>query len=308
MAEGWGDVEVLIPVLNEEKTVSKVILDFVLNLPDCRVIVVDNGSDDATKEIVMGLSELNSNIVLLNEPSPGKGRAVRRGLHFSRADWVVIVDGDGTYCAKDALALTQMAKDAGYDMVVGERFTSGDYSNLSNRRPFHDLGNRVVSTLVSVASANRLNDVMSGLRVVSRRLAATYPCRVEGFQLETDLALFCGSEDLSVTEASISYYERPEGSTSKLRTLRDGARILLRVNEFVMITRPFLYFLPASVLLTIVTLIIGNTVVIDFLDDGLVQGIPRVILATGTGLLASFMFLVAVVLGSLRRLQSFSTR
>lgn len=124
---------VLIPCLNEEQTIGKVVADFRRELPDAVIYVYDNASDDRTSQVAA-----DAGAIVRMAPERGKGNVLRRMLRDIDADRYVLVDGDDTYPAEDVHTLLDTL-DQGWDMVVGDRLSSTYFTE--NKRPFHNTGN-----------------------------------------------------------------------------------------------------------------------------------------------------------------------
>src|SRR5262249_46403528 len=111
-----SQVAVLIPCLNEEATVARVVADFHAALPEAQIFVYDNGSMDRT-----ALVARHAGAIVRREPLKGKGNVMRRMFADIDADVYVLVDGDGTYDAASAPALIGRLLEENADMVNGAR-------------------------------------------------------------------------------------------------------------------------------------------------------------------------------------------
>ena len=208
---------VLLPCLNEEATIGAVVSQFRVALPNASVWVCDNGSNDRTAETAR---EAGARVIV--EERRGKGRAIRRLFREADADVYVMADGDGTYDAGSAERLVSTLSGRYLDMAVAARrsMAPGAYT------PVRRAGNRLFSALARWRCGRRVRDLLSGYRAFSRRFVESFPARSDGFEVETEMTLFAASAGLAWDEIDCPYFARPEGSTSKLRTFRDGLRIL----------------------------------------------------------------------------------
>ena len=123
------------PALNEALTIKSTITALHDKLPNARVILVDNNSDDSTVSIANNLLRPNFDLSI-NEPIRGKGRAVFTALGRVKSDIYIFIDADSTYDAEDALTLCKILLKGRHDMVVGDRLSSGAY-DASNTRFGH---------------------------------------------------------------------------------------------------------------------------------------------------------------------------
>jgi len=316
-----ANLTVILPYLNELLTIGGTVAEFAACFPESPILLVDNGSSDgsslAAKQALIDASFTNFRVI--HVPFIGKGRALRRAFEEASTEYVVLADADLTYAASDAMKLFSLALTSGYDMVVGTRFSAsearaiprrhprGAYMELPGRRRFHASGNFLVNSLVSRLGSSRpekMSDVMSGLRVIRRALYKSYPCDVDGFEVETDLTLFALSRGFSVGEEEISIRDRPSGSKSKLSTFTDGFRILRVIHRSTRNGRPLLYFGGLGFCSAVVAGTLGLYVLNDFLQDGFIEVIPSAILAASLGTLS----VLAVMTGFIVDAVKFSVR
>lgn len=218
-------VAVLIPCLNEGKTIGTVVRSFKKVLSDSiwkddyTIYICDNHSDDDTGRKA---SESGATVMYLHQK--GKGAAVRYMFHHIDADCYVLVDGDDTYSANDCLKMIDLVINHGLDMVIGDRL-SGTYFT-ENKRPFHNSGNKLVRYLVNHVFRGDITDVMTGYRAMSKRFVGNYPCHSDGFEIETEMSIFTLQNGYAYRNIPVSYKDREEGSVSKINTIKDGAKIL----------------------------------------------------------------------------------
>lgn len=215
-------IALLIPCYNEDKTIEKVITDFIKEFPELKIYVYNNNSTDNTCNV---LNNLKIPIIVRNEYNQGKGNVIKRMFSEIEADIYVMVDADDTYSAKDIKKLIEPIKNGTADMVVGDRITSGIYKK-ENRRKFHRFGNYLVNKIVNILFKNNLKDVMSGYRAFSKNFVKNICIKSTGFEIETEMTLIALNKRFIIKEVPISYKERKEGSVSKLHTIKDGIRVL----------------------------------------------------------------------------------
>ena len=123
-------------------------------------------------------------------------------------------------------------------MVVGRRVET----HQAAYRAGHRLGNRVLTGLVGWLFGAQIDDMLSGYRVFSRRFVKSFPSFSREFEIETELTVHAMQMRMPIAEIETNYKERPPGSTSKLRTFRDGWRILLTITNLMRNERPLLFF------------------------------------------------------------------
>ncbi|WP_020484168.1 bifunctional glycosyltransferase family 2/GtrA family protein [Methylomonas sp. MK1] len=285
-------IAVLIPCHNEEVSIAKVVSDFRQVLPDATIYVFDNNSSDNTVSAAR-----SAGAMVRHETQQGKGHVVRRMFRDIDADFYLMVDGDDTYDANLAPDMIKLAMSGPYDLVNCIRRETGDAAY----RGGHRFGNRLLTGVVRQIFGNRILDMLSGYKVFSRRFVKSFPALSTGFDIETELTVH--TLELSMPAAHIEgeYRGRPAGSESKLRTYRDGWRILMLIIRLVRHERPMVFFGGLAGLLVALALLLIWPVILTYLDTGLVPRFPTAFLAMGIMLLASLSVFTGTILDTVTR-------
>ena len=197
------------------------------------IYVYDNNSTDRTAEVAKA-----AGAIVRFEPYQGKGNVVRRMFADIDADIYVLADGDLTYDASAAGRLVDALIERNADMVVGVRVSTAEAAY----RPGHRAGNRFFNQLVARLFGHGFTDILSGYRVMSRRFAKSFPAASSGFEIETELSVHALDLKLVTVEIPLVYGERPENSKSKLRTYRDGLRILAKIVMMYRALKPLQFY------------------------------------------------------------------
>lgn len=213
-----GKIAILIPCYNEEVTIAEVVRGFNREFPRAEIYVFDNGSTDRTAQRA---SEAGA--VVRREERRGKGYVVQSMFRQVEADVYVMVDGDGTCQASEAQGLVEPILRGQAEMVIGARWTKG---SRPKTRAINLLGNRLFRTTVNALFGAGLNDVLSGYRAFSREFVKGMKLSGGGFETEVELTIKAVIGGWRIIEVPISLAERPRGSHSKIRVLRDGILIL----------------------------------------------------------------------------------
>lgn len=285
-------VAILIPCHNEAPAIQRVIRDFQAVLPEAEIHVCDNGSTDGTGALAHAAGAR-----VWQEPALGKGRAVRRLFRAVEADWYFLVDGDGTYSAEIAPDLLKLGRDSGYDFVTGIRVPV----ESACWRTGHAFGNRLLTGLVQRLFGQHSSDLLSGYRLLSRRFAQSFPLLSNGFDVETEMVIHALDLGLPNAETPGSYHARPEGSTSKLSTWRDGWRILKLILRLIRHEHPLPFFLGLATFWAALSFAWGSQVILYFEQTGQVPRLPTAILAASCGLLAIQSLFAGLILDTVTR-------
>ncbi len=292
-------IAVILPAFNEEQTIATTIEDFYTGLPDAHIWVINNCSNDGTEKTALKtLSSLCCKGGVINEKCSGKGNAVRRAFMDIEADIYVLADADSTYPAAQVHELLAPIMNGQADMVVGDRHSAGHYA-VENKRLLHDFGNRLVRVLVNKLFRANLSDIMSGYRAFSKQFVKSYPILVEGFEIETDMTLHALDKRFRIVEIPITYRDRPNGSFSKLNTLRDGTRVLNTIGNILRYYRPLFFFGCTALFTALLGLTAGAPVIEEYITQHYIYHVPLAILATGLEIIAILFTGIGLILDSI---------
>ncbi len=285
-------VAVLIPCFNEETAIGTVVSAFRAALPQAVIHVYDNNSTDRTGAVARA-----AGAVVRRETRQGKAAVVRRMFSDVEADIYVLVDGDATYDAPSVGVMIERLVDERLDMVVAARV----HRDSAAFRPGHQAGNRLFSMFVASIFGSTFTDILSGYRVFSRRFVKSFPVLSRGFEIEIELVVHALALELPVAEIPTPYYARPQGSTSKLSTWRDGWRILVAILQLYRYEHPLAFFSTIGVLLAAISIVLATPIFVTFIETGLVPRFPTAILSTGLILLAFLSVASGLILDTVTR-------
>ena len=273
-------VAVLLPCYNEEKTIGKVVRDFRAVLPEADIYVYDNNSTDRTSAVAE-----EAGAIVRREYAQGKGNVIRRMFREVEADCYLMADGDDTYPAHHAPAMVEMVVDRQADMVIGDRLSSTYFTE--NKRPFHNLGNRLVRGLICNLWHTPVKDIMTGYRAFSRPFVKLFPVMSGQFEIETEMTIHALDKRFRLVEIPIDYRDRPAGSESKLNTFSDGFKVLRTIVTLFKEYRPMRFFGWLAVVLSLVATVLLVPVLVDYFHTGLVLRFPTLFVSL-------FLFLAAL--------------
>ncbi len=287
--EQTESIAVLIPCLNEEKSIVSVIEGFQESLPASQIYVYDNCSSDRTAELAA-----LAGATVRSQPKIGKGNTLRKMFADIEAEHFLLIDGDGTYVPAEAPLLIKKLKEENIEMVVGRR-------NAMEHDQKHRLGNKAFNWLYRRLFGNDFTDIFSGYRLLSRRFVKSFPLTSNGFEVETEMSVHASQLNIPCGEVDVSYHPRADGSESKLRTFPDGFKVLRSIFTLLKDNRPILLFGGIASLLTIAALIVGIPVVISFAETGLVERLPSAVLSSALIIVALIQFSLGLLLDSVAR-------
>ncbi|MGN6132576.1 MAG: glycosyltransferase [Nocardioidaceae bacterium] len=288
-------IAAIVPCHNEEAAVAKVVADLRASVPGMTVYVYDNCSTDGTVERAGA-----AGAVVRSEPLKGKGNVVRRAFADIDADIYLLIDGDDTYDAAAAPVLIERLVRDNLDHVVGVR-RQVEGSESSAYRPAHEWGNRLLNRIVASIFGDSLGDMLSGYRVFSRRFVKSFPAVSREFEIETELTVHSLALRIPSTPVPVDFRDRAEGSESKLRTYRDGWRILSVILSLTRHERPIYFFGLLTALCTALGLLLGTPVVLDYFRTGLVPRFPTLFVAAFLVVVACLELMAGMVLDGIRK-------
>jgi hypothetical protein len=183
------------------------------------------------------------------------------------------------------------------DMVNGARVTDIEKAY----RPGHRFGNWLLTTMVAQIFGNRISDMLSGYRVMSRRYVKSFPALSAGFETETELTVHALELRMPMAEIVAPYKDRPPGSVSKLSTFRDGFRILWTIIVLVKEERPMQFFSLLALLFAAASTVLIIPIIMTFLHTGLVPRLPTAVLSMGLLILGFLSLSCGLILDTVTR-------
>ena len=297
------NLSIVIPVFNEETYLKKLFLDIetYFNKKNIEVIVVNDGSNDRSKEILEELKKnkysFNYHLINLNKNS-GKGYAVREGAKFSNGKYILLQDADLELDLKDSKEIYDIiSKDKSIKCIFGSRYLSG---KLKKHNYFINEFTGKVNTLIfNLLFGQSLSDVHCGLKIIHREVYEKINLTVNDFGLEIDIASQIIKNQYYIYEVGVSYFSRTINAGKKI-TWIDGLKSYYYLFKARFLDNPIstqLSIIISSIYMSYVGsyfgMGLGNTLfVIFFFLFGMIIGLHTKILST----LSIFLF---IYLGSL---------
>jgi glycosyltransferase involved in cell wall biosynthesis len=202
---------VIIPIYNEASTLGT-LLTRVKKVPvEKEIIVVDDGSDDGTKDELRGA--VSEDILLLTHPeNRGKGSAIRTALTKATGDVVIIQDADLEYFPEDYVNLIQVYEENDAKAVYGVR-------DLSHRTWLMRWGNQAMTLATNILYGYRLRDMETCYKMIDRRMLQSFELQSHRFEIEAEMTAKLLLSGVNILETPIRYDPREEG---KKLTPMDG--------------------------------------------------------------------------------------
>lgn len=220
-------VSVIIPAYNEKNTIEEIIRRVhKTNLVD-EIVVVDDGSQDGTRELLTELDATGAIQVVLHDRNQGKGAAVMTGVRQSTGDVLIIQDADLEYDPRDYPTLLRPIEEGLADVVYGSRFLGGA------RRPtmyWHMVANKLLTFMTNLLYNNILTDMETGYKVFRRQVVTNLVIHARRFDFEPEFTAKILKRRARIFEVPITFNPRDysEGKKIKLKDAFEAVWTLLK--------------------------------------------------------------------------------
>jgi len=259
------EVCVLIPTLNEGPTIGGVIKEFKA-FGYNHILVIDGKSTDNTVKVAR---EAGANV--RTQSGRGKGNAIIEAFELIEEPYILMLDGDGTYSAKDAEKMLHPLF-LGFDQVIGDRLVNAEEGSFSRLNLF---GNQMLNLLFKVAHSRDLHDILSGYRAFTRLAIQQMHLKEKGFEIETEISVEAVRNGQRIMVVPIRYSHRP-GTATKLSPFHDGIKIMSTIYRLARVNNPMFYFGMMGVLTSLLGILTGIYVTLEWFQH--VEHIPLTIL------------------------------
>jgi len=205
-------ISVVIPVYNELKTIGEVIRRVLDCAHDAEVLVVDDASNDGTREYLKQFEHPRVHC-FYHAVNRGKGAALRLGFAAAKNPFVIVQDADLEYDPRDYRLVMEPLIDGRADMVYGSRFLGGPHRVLLF---WHYLGNRLLTLISNVLNNLNLTDMETGMKAFRRERLQELRLSADRFTFEPEVTAKAARAHWRIYEVPISYSGRTYNEGKKI--------------------------------------------------------------------------------------------
>jgi glycosyltransferase involved in cell wall biosynthesis len=212
-------LSVLIPVYNEAATIDEILRLVAAEKTPKEILVVDDGSTDATREKLRAWDGRDGVRVILHDRNLGKGRAVSTAMQAATGDVLIIQDADLEYDPSEYPILLAPILGGRADVVFGSRFVGSAEHRVQNF--WHQQGNRLLTLISNVVTGLNLSDMATCYKAFHRRVVPSLALTSKGFGVDAEITAKVARGGFRVFEVPVSYFGRSRAEGKKIR-LKDG--------------------------------------------------------------------------------------
>jgi glycosyltransferase involved in cell wall biosynthesis len=220
-------LSVIIPVYNEVENIEEILKRVKATKQAAEIIVVDDGSQDGTRDLLKQLDGKEMVHVILHEKNQGKGAAVRTGMDAAAGEILLIQDADLEYDPRDYPALLQPLEEGIADVVYGSRFLGGPRRATMY---WHMIANKMLTFMTNILYNTILSDMETGYKVFRREVVDGMKLRSKRFDFEPEFTAKVLKRHYQIYEVPISFNPRDysQGKKIKLRDAFEAVWTLLK--------------------------------------------------------------------------------
>lgn len=253
-------LSVIIPCLNERKTIKTVIIHalkslLISNINEFEIIIADNGSTDGSLSIINKLSKLKV-IKLVQVKTKGYGAALHTGILKAKYSYILYADADLSY-SFNQIPLFQKKLSGNYDLVLGSRFSGNIHSGAM---PFlhRYVGTPVLTFLIRIIYGIKTTDCNSGMRMVKKSFYKKLNMKNSGMEWASELLVKSAINNAKYTEVPIDLFPDQRGRKPHLNSWNDGWRHL----KVIILLKPviLLYISIGSMVLGLIASSVKNSI------------------------------------------------
>ena len=217
-------ISVLIPCYNEKNTIEEIVnrINNLENL-NLEIIIIDDNSNDGTKEILQDKIKNKVSQIIFNDSNHGKGYFIKKGIENAKGDVILIQDADLEYDPKEYHKLIKPIIDDHADVVFGSRFIGGDQRRILFF--WHTIANKLLTLLSNMFTNLNLTDMETCYKVFKKDLMQKINLKEKGFGFDPEITAKLAKQKPRIYEVGISYFGRTYDEGKKIN-LKDAFIVL----------------------------------------------------------------------------------
>jgi len=221
------DISVIIPVYNEVKNINEIIKRVQTTKLASEIVIVDDGSQDGTRDILQTLNGKKKVRVILHEKNQGKGAAVVTGMKAAKGEILLIQDADLEYDPRDYPLLLKPLQEGVADVVYGSRFLGGSHRVTMF---WHQVANKLLTLMTNILYDSILTDMETGYKVFNRKVIDGMTIKAKRFNFEPEFTAKILKRKYRIYEVAISFNPRDysEGKKIKLKDAFEAVWALIK--------------------------------------------------------------------------------
>jgi len=208
------NLSIIIPVYNEVKNIEEILKRVQDTKLATEIVVVDDGSQDGTRDILKKLDGKNKVRVILQEKNQGKGAAVVVGMHAAKGDVLLIQDADLEYDPRDYPVLLQPIKEGLADVVYGSRFLGAPHRVAMF---WHQVANQLLTLITNILYNSILTDMETGYKVFRHEVIEGLNIRSKRFNFEPEFTAKILKRNYRIYEVPITFNPRDYSDGKKIK-------------------------------------------------------------------------------------------
>jgi glycosyltransferase involved in cell wall biosynthesis len=208
------NLSVIIPVYNEVKNIEEIIKRVQATKLVSEIVIVDDGSQDGTRDLLNNLGSGESLNVILHEKNQGKGAAVVTGMRAAKGDVILIQDADLEYDPRDYPTLLRPIEEGLADVVYGSRFLGAAHRVTMF---WHQVANQLLTLMTNILYNSILTDMETGYKVFKREVIDGLTIHSKRFNFEPEFTAKILKRKYRIFEVPITFNPRDYADGKKIK-------------------------------------------------------------------------------------------